>query len=177
MSMLVILRDLTPAEGGRGLAVGVCEVSSARSPGLDGSRGNLSSRPEGEETTSIGAESARGRVERVKVCLVGVVREDTLVSALATGVLVALLARGVCGDIPNEPAGRVSSMVEARIRSRRPSSPSFVVPGVISASSEGRPCMPGLFLAVGVTVADVATDESPRAGVGRSDRPCTCIPG
>jgi len=35
------------------------------------------------------------------------------------------------------------------------------------------------FRAVGVTVADVATDESPRAGEGRvaAARPLTCIPG
>lgn len=100
--MLVILLDLTRAGGGRGLATGVCDGSSSPpSVELMDVRGSCSSRPEGEEITTIGAESDRGRV-KPKVCLVGVVREETLVNARATGVRSGVPAWGARGVDAND---------------------------------------------------------------------------
>jgi hypothetical protein len=101
--MLVILLDLTRAGGGRGLATGVCDGSSSPpSVELIDVRGSCSSRPEGDEMTTIGAESDRGLV-KPKECLVGVVREDTLVNARATGVRSGVPGAGARGVDAKEP--------------------------------------------------------------------------
>jgi hypothetical protein len=177
--MLVILLDLTHVEEARGFATGVCVASSRPSPELIECLDIRSSRPEGEEMTTTGAESARGRVNLAIDCVVGVARE-TPVKALATGVRNMLLSNGVRGVVAEDSAEYISSVVNALCRLRLVSKFESRDPfGVAQASIAGVSCIAVRARAVGVAVTDVATDESPRAGVGldTAGRLSTRIPG